>query len=168
MERITAALVFDVLRDAHERELAMAQAITGLPPPLPSAPAPSEVPAAEVEAPAADPCVAVATGRLVSAVPAEPPSLGSSAGPGEHHELPQPPTHRAPAPVSRPPPAKLDLEDLFGNGTPRAERRQEVDLFSGEPPTGPLFGSSTKREAAIASKRSSLFGDDDDPLFAKK
>lgn len=80
------------------------------------------------------------------------------------------PAAPAPTPASRPQ-ARLDFEELFGDkgsAAPRTETRPKVDLFGNSPEPGSLFGATKKEPlfSSTAGKGGSLFGDDDDPLFA--
>ena len=80
------------------------------------------------------------------------------------------PAAPTPTPASRPP-ARLDFDELFGDkgsAAPRAEARPKVDLFGNSPEHGSLFGATKKEPlfSSTAGKSGSLFGDDDDPLFA--
>ena len=96
------------------------------------------------------------------AASAEPPPAATPAAPAP-----------APAPAPKPPAKKLDLDNLFGEKKTEkaASQPKTVDLFSSSTrPAGSLFGgASSKRNAPTTSKAKggSLFGDDDDPLFAK-
>eukprot|EP00320_Phaeocystis_rex_P015030 CAMPEP_0119088002 /NCGR_PEP_ID=MMETSP1178-20130426/143889_1 /TAXON_ID=33656 /ORGANISM="unid sp, Strain CCMP2000" /LENGTH=194 /DNA_ID=CAMNT_0007071253 /DNA_START=23 /DNA_END=607 /DNA_ORIENTATION=+ len=147
-------------RLVHAEEEALAQVLPpGLPTPLrPKSSTPPEEPAESSDAH----CDAVAMQ----------PSAATAAGQSPAKVLPPPPRPTAqPVPTVKPPPAKLDLADLFGDRgrTSRAESRVQVDdLFSGQAANGLLLGSSSSR-GTPAGKRGSLFGDDDvhdDPLFS--
>ena len=158
-------------RLVHAEEEALARALPpGLPAPLrpkPSTPPPELIPetsdARRDGAVAAEPSAITETGQPPAEAAPRPPSTPTL----------QPPPTAQPVPTTttpRPPAAKLDLTDLFGDKgrTPRAESRAkaaEVDLFSGQA-GGSLFGSSSARGTQPARKGGSLFGDADDPLFS--
>ena len=157
-------------RLVHAEEEALARALPPwLPAPLrpkPSTPPPELTPetsdARRDGAVAAEPSAITETGQPPAEAAPRPPSTPTL----------QPPPTAQPVPTTttpRPPAAKLDLTDLFGDKgrTPRAESRAkaaEVDLFSGQA-GGSLFGSSSARGTQPARKGGSLFGDADDPLF---